>query len=207
MCSPSTGGSSALPSIGRAGWRSTRRGTRSSLRSPRLRGRCGRRRRRRRRCRGADPGADGPPHRHAAPRRGGLRRRRRPPGGADRGGRPRRSGARLGGDRGPRRASGLRDLGEHRLKDLARRERMYQLGDGEFPPLRSLQRTNLPVPATPFVGRERELAEAGALLERGAVADADRAGRHGEDAARRCSSPPRRRSGIRTASSGCRSRR
>jgi predicted ATPase/class 3 adenylate cyclase len=60
----------------------------------------------------------------------------------------------------------LRDLGEHRLKDLAARERIYQLGDREFSPLRSLQRTNLPVPATPFVGRERELAEAGALLER-----------------------------------------
>ena len=59
----------------------------------------------------------------------------------------------------------LRDLGEHRLKDLAEAERIYQLGAGEFPPLRSLQRTNLPTPATPFVGRERELAEAGALLE------------------------------------------
>ena len=59
----------------------------------------------------------------------------------------------------------LRDLGEHRLKDLAVGERIYQLGDREFAPLRSLQRTNLPVPATPFVGRERELSEAGALLE------------------------------------------
>lgn len=61
----------------------------------------------------------------------------------------------------------LRDLGEHRLKDLAAAERIYQLRDGEFPPLRSLQRTNLPVPATPFMGRERELAEAGVLLEQG----------------------------------------
>jgi predicted ATPase len=60
----------------------------------------------------------------------------------------------------------LRDLGEHRLKDLAVGERIYQLGDREFPPLLSLQRTNLPVPATPFVGRDRELSEAGALLER-----------------------------------------
>ena len=58
----------------------------------------------------------------------------------------------------------LNDLGEHRLKDLAVAERIYQLGEGEFPALRSLQRTNLPIPATPFVGRERELAEAGALL-------------------------------------------
>lgn len=61
----------------------------------------------------------------------------------------------------------LRDLGEHRLKDLSAAERIYQLGDREFPPLRSLQRTNLPVPATPFMGRERELAEAGVLLEQG----------------------------------------
>ena len=31
----------------------------------------------------------------------------------------------------------LRDLGEHRLKDLSAPERIYQLGDGEFPPLKS----------------------------------------------------------------------
>jgi len=60
----------------------------------------------------------------------------------------------------------LRDLGEHRLKDLTDGERIFQLGDGEFPPLRSLQRTNLPIPATPFVGRARELSEAGALLRK-----------------------------------------
>src|SRR5438093_2347806 len=39
---------------------------------------------------------------------------------------------------------GLRDLGEHRLKDLAAPERLWQLGDGEFPPLETLARTNLP---------------------------------------------------------------
>jgi predicted ATPase/class 3 adenylate cyclase len=60
----------------------------------------------------------------------------------------------------------LRDLGEHRFKDLAAAERVYQLGDGEFPALRSLYRTNLPVPATPFLGRERELAEVVTLLTR-----------------------------------------
>ena len=53
----------------------------------------------------------------------------------------------------------LRDLGLHRLKDLAAAERVYQLGDGDFAALGSLYRTNLPVPATPFLGRERELAE------------------------------------------------
>jgi predicted ATPase/class 3 adenylate cyclase len=58
----------------------------------------------------------------------------------------------------------LRDLGEHRLKDLLAPVRLYQLGEGDFPPLRSLYRTNLPVPATPFLGRHRELEELGVLL-------------------------------------------
>jgi predicted ATPase len=58
----------------------------------------------------------------------------------------------------------LTDLGEHRLKDLSAPERIYQLGAGHFPPLNSLYRTNLPVPVTPLIGRERELAEAVALL-------------------------------------------
>ena len=43
------------------------------------------------------------------------------------------------------------DLGEHRLKDLARPERLYQLGAEEFPPLRSLNRSNLPVLAGPLL--------------------------------------------------------
>jgi predicted ATPase/class 3 adenylate cyclase len=60
----------------------------------------------------------------------------------------------------------LRDLGEHRLKDLQAPERIYQLGEGEFAPLKSLYRTNLPVPATPFLGRESELAEVVRLLSR-----------------------------------------
>ena len=53
----------------------------------------------------------------------------------------------------------LRDLGTHRLKDLAAPVVLHQLGDEEFPPLKTLYRTNLPVPATPFLGREDELAE------------------------------------------------
>ena len=56
------------------------------------------------------------------------------------------------------------DLGEHRLKDLAAVERLFQLGERGFPPLRSLPRTNLPVPGTPFVGRRRELLELADLL-------------------------------------------
>lgn len=63
--------------------------------------------------------------------------------------------------------AGLRDLGEHRFKDLQAAERVYQLGEeGEFPPLRSLYRSNLPVPATPFLGRDPELADVVALLSR-----------------------------------------
>ena len=53
----------------------------------------------------------------------------------------------------------------HRLKDLAAPERLYQLGEDEFPPLKSVDQTNLPVQPTPFVGRERELAEVLALLD------------------------------------------
>jgi predicted ATPase/class 3 adenylate cyclase len=61
----------------------------------------------------------------------------------------------------------LTDLGEHRFKDLGAPERVFQLGSGEFPALKSLYRTNLPVPATTFVGRGHELDELGALLDRG----------------------------------------
>jgi predicted ATPase/class 3 adenylate cyclase len=64
---------------------------------------------------------------------------------------------------------GLRDLGEHRLKDLARPERIHQLTiDGlpaEFPPIRSLETpSNLPTQRTSFVGREREVARLKELL-------------------------------------------
>jgi class 3 adenylate cyclase len=59
------------------------------------------------------------------------------------------------------------DLGEHRLKDLSGPRRLYQLGDLVFPPLRTLHRLNLPVPASSFVGRERELEELGALVQNG----------------------------------------
>jgi predicted ATPase/class 3 adenylate cyclase len=60
----------------------------------------------------------------------------------------------------------LRDLGEHRLKDLSAPERIFQVGADEFPPLKTLFRTNLPIPATPFLGRNHELGEVRALLER-----------------------------------------
>ncbi len=59
----------------------------------------------------------------------------------------------------------LRDLGDHRLKDLAQPERIFQLViDGvpsEFPSLRTLDRTpnNLPTQTTTFIGREKELRD------------------------------------------------
>ncbi len=62
----------------------------------------------------------------------------------------------------------LTDLGAHRLKDIADPLVLYQLGDRRFPPLRSISNTNLPRPASSFVGRERELADAHARLAEGA---------------------------------------
>ncbi|HLY25104.1 MAG TPA: adenylate/guanylate cyclase domain-containing protein [Aggregatilineales bacterium] len=65
----------------------------------------------------------------------------------------------------------LLDLGDHRLKDLVRSERVYQLTvpdlPGSFPPIRSLDSfpNNLPVQLTSFIGRERELSESIRLLE------------------------------------------
>ncbi|MGH3079056.1 MAG: ATP-binding protein [Gaiellaceae bacterium] len=58
----------------------------------------------------------------------------------------------------------LVDLGEHRFKDLSAPERVYQLGEGDFPALKSLHRTNLPTPATSFLGRRQELDAVAALL-------------------------------------------
>ncbi len=71
----------------------------------------------------------------------------------------------------PPRAS-LRDLGEHRLKDLARPEHVYQLVApdlvADFPPLRSLQvfQNNLPLQLSTFVGREAEIVDITTLLEK-----------------------------------------
>ena len=36
---------------------------------------------------------------------------------------------------------------------------LFQLGDGSFPPLKTISNTNLPRPASSFVGREREVGE------------------------------------------------
>lgn len=63
----------------------------------------------------------------------------------------------------------LRDLGEHRLRDLSGRERLYQLVapglDAALPPPRTLDATpnNLPIQLTSFLGREREINQ---IIER-----------------------------------------
>jgi predicted ATPase/class 3 adenylate cyclase len=65
----------------------------------------------------------------------------------------------------------LRDLGDHRLKDLAQPEHIFQLViDGcptDFPALRTLDRTpnNLPIQVTTFIGRHKEIREGLRLLD------------------------------------------
>jgi predicted ATPase/class 3 adenylate cyclase len=62
------------------------------------------------------------------------------------------------------------NLGEHRLRDLSRPERVFQLTvpglPGDFPPLRTLDvlPTNLPVQRTTFIGRDDELARLRKLI-------------------------------------------
>jgi len=69
-------------------------------------------------------------------------------------------------------AASLRDLGEHRLPDLLKPERVFQLLHPDlpraFPSLRSLDapRHNLPIQFTSLVGREDEIQRIGALIER-----------------------------------------
>ncbi len=78
--------------------------------------------------------------------------------------------ARLGADEVPA-GSTLRDLGQHRLRDLTLAERLFQLervgAPTEFPPLRSVDtvENNLPVLLTSFVGRVDELAAVAGLLD------------------------------------------
>jgi predicted ATPase/class 3 adenylate cyclase len=62
----------------------------------------------------------------------------------------------------------LTDQGTHRLKDLQQPEHVFQLCapdlPSEFPPLRSLRNTNLPLQTTSFIGRDQEMAELKALF-------------------------------------------
>jgi predicted ATPase/class 3 adenylate cyclase len=59
----------------------------------------------------------------------------------------------------------VRDLGRHRLKDMAHPLRLYQLGEDDHPPLRSLAWAHLPAQPTPLVGREHELQEISDLVK------------------------------------------
>jgi predicted ATPase/class 3 adenylate cyclase len=65
-------------------------------------------------------------------------------------------------------SDGLRDLGEHRLKDFDKPISIFQLGDERFPPLKAISNTNLPRPASSFVGRDNEVARVTELLQDGA---------------------------------------
>ena len=64
----------------------------------------------------------------------------------------------------------VRDLGEHRLKDLTRPEHIFQIIipdlPADFPPLKTLDiiSNNLPVQLTTFIGREREIEDVKRLL-------------------------------------------
>jgi predicted ATPase len=60
----------------------------------------------------------------------------------------------------------LVSLGSHRLKDVAVPVAIFQLGEGAFPPLKTIANSNLPTPASSFLGREGELFEADVLLQR-----------------------------------------
>ena len=59
------------------------------------------------------------------------------------------------------------DLGEHRLKDFAEPVAIFQLGSEPFPPLKTISNTNLPRPASSFIGRENEVEQVIALLRDG----------------------------------------
>ena len=59
------------------------------------------------------------------------------------------------------------DLGEHRFKDFSEPEKVFQLGQARFPPLRTISNTNLPRPASSFIGRQREVADVVSLVRSG----------------------------------------
>src|SRR5438034_3133830 len=61
----------------------------------------------------------------------------------------------------------LRELGEHRLKDFFEPIALFQLGNHSFPPLKTISNTNLPRPASSFVGRTREVEDVLAQLRDG----------------------------------------
>jgi predicted ATPase/Tfp pilus assembly protein PilF len=62
----------------------------------------------------------------------------------------------------------LADLGEHRVKDFSAPVWIFQLGKERFPPLKTIANTNLPRPASSFVGREQEVSDVVELVREGA---------------------------------------
>ena len=63
----------------------------------------------------------------------------------------------------------LTELGEHRLKDFDEPVAPFQLGSDRFAPLETISNTNLPRPASSFVGRRRGSGmRSSALLGNGA---------------------------------------
>src|SRR5260370_23726240 len=79
----------------------------------------------------------------------------------------------------------LRDMGEHRLKDLQRPSHFFQLViaglPNDFPSLNTLSThpNNLPIQPTPFIGREKAVAAVGQLLHRGDRSEERRVGKEG----------------------------
>ena len=147
----------------------------------------GRRGARRARC-GPDPGAYGHPYRDTARWRGRLCRSRRAPRLAYSRLRPRRAGADLSVHCFPPRQR--TDYATSGCTDSMTSLRPSASISSETPTSRrseSLHQTNLPIPSTPFLGREQEL-ERGArpALARGRPpAHSDGGGRHRQDAPRR----------------------
>ena len=106
----------------------------------------------------------------------------------------------------------LKELGQHRLKDLSAPIPLHQLlTDGiptEFPPLKTLYRSNLPVPATPFLGRARSSPKS----SEGCSTRTPACSRSPGPAAPArpdspCKQPPKPPTAFRTGSSGSRSPR
>ncbi len=62
----------------------------------------------------------------------------------------------------------VRSLGEHRLRDLGAPQEIFQVGEGSFPPLRSVDvvPTNLPTVLTELIGRSEDVERIVGLLEK-----------------------------------------